>query len=155
MFVPNKVWTYSSCVARFSDAPRDCDREVHTFLFFRSRWGWSDRECTKPSIFYDHERKRNSAATHRQPDKSATARATPLGGLARHADRLQTRQRVQTAAQLLHYHRHADAYLLRLELWLFFGAISSLQTHQKCIVSAYVLYSVGIQHRNEYNFIKL
>ena len=116
------------------------------FSFFVRGEGGVIENAPNPQFFYNHERKRNSAATHRQPDKSATARATPLGGLARHADRLQTRQRVQTAAQLLHHHRHADAYLLRLELRLFFGTIGSLQTHQKCIVSAYVLYSAGIQH---------
>lgn len=65
--------------------------------------------------FY-YERKRNSTSAHWQLDKRATAAATPLGGLARRADRLQARQRVQTPAQLLHHHRHADANLSCLGL---------------------------------------
>ena len=98
---------------------------------------------------------RNSSATHWQSDTGATAASASLGGVARHADRLQTRQCVQTPSPLLYNHRHADAYLSRFGLRLLCRPLGSPPQTAKCIAKAYVLYSVGIQHRNEYNFIKL
>ena len=98
--------------------------------------------------FY-YERKRNSTTAHWQSDKRATATTTPLGGMARLANWLQTRQRVQTPAKLLHHHRHADAYLSRFGLRLLCRPLGSPPQTAKCIAKAYVLYSVGIQKQQQ------
>lgn len=113
----------SNCSAGFSDAPRDCDREVHTFLIFFVRWVVATLAMHKP-IFTMNENE-----------------IPPLhiGNLIREQLRLQRRSVAWLATQigckrdnvyklLRHYYITTDT-LMRISLALDYDFFADLSTY--------------------------